>query len=80
VQAFDRLSLPVRFLLAFIIPVIVVVWMSAFRGIELYQTVGQVQTLESNTHLAVEAGLLVGSLQRERGLSAIYLEGGSVVS
>jgi len=74
-QEFDRLPLSGRFLLAFILPVMAIVWMSAFRGIELYQTVGQVQTLESNTHLAVEAGLLVGSLQRERGLSAIYLEG-----
>lgn len=78
-QKFDRLPLSARFLMAFILPVIAIAWMSAVRGIDLYQTVDQTRLLESNTQLAVKAGLLVGSLQRERGLSAIYLEGSDLL-
>lgn len=74
-QGFDRLPLSVRFLLAYILPVIAIIWMSVFRGIELYQTVDNIRQLKRNTNLAVEAGLLVGSVQLERGLSAIYLDG-----
>ena len=73
-RKFDRLPLAVRFLLAFTLPVIAVVWMSVFNGVELYRASQNIEQLEQHTNLAVDAGLLVGAIQRERGFSSIFIE------
>ena len=48
--------------------------MSVFNGMELYRATQSIEQLELDTHLAVQAGILVGAIQRERGFSSIYLE------
>jgi len=73
---FDRLPLSIRFLLAFTPLVIAVVWMTVFNAIERYQVTQNLHQLARNTTLALEAGQLISQLQRERGLSAIFLDSG----
>lgn len=78
-RKFDQLPLALRFLLAFTLPAIAVVWMSAFGAVERYRATQNMVLLERHTHLAVAAGHLVGSIQRERGISSIFLESGGIL-
>lgn len=73
-RKFDRFPLSVRFLLAFTPLVIAVVWMTFFSAADRYQVTRDLERLERHTSLAVEAGNLVGQLQRERSTSITLLE------
>jgi hypothetical protein len=73
-RKFDRFPLSVRFLLAFTPLVVAVVWMTFFSAADRYQVTRDLERLERHTSLAVEAGNLVGQLQRERSTSITLLE------
>lgn len=70
---FDQLPLGHRFLMAFALPVLSVVWMSVAGGLERLQTVRNVTTMEGFANLATSSAALVSQLQWERGVSAVYL-------
>ncbi|WP_113907657.1 EAL domain-containing protein [Aliidiomarina celeris] len=73
---FDRMPLGLRVSLAFVLPVIAIVWMSVANILELQQRTQELKLLRAQTRIAVDAGRLIGRLQRERGLSIITVESG----
>jgi diguanylate cyclase (GGDEF)-like protein/PAS domain S-box-containing protein len=70
---FDQLPLGHRFLIAFALPILSVIWMSVAGGLERLQTVRNVKEMESFARLATLSAALVSQLQWERGVSAIHL-------
>jgi len=73
-QKFERAPLGLKFLAAFSLPMLALVWLSVSIGLDRYGTVRKTEQLRSITHLATKTGSLVGQLQRERGMSSVFLE------
>jgi diguanylate cyclase (GGDEF)-like protein/PAS domain S-box-containing protein len=77
IRLFDQLPLYVRFGLAFLLPVLVIAWVTASNILQLSTSVSQIDRLKSNLALTVDAGQLVGNLQDERGYSVLRLKTGA---
>lgn len=76
-ELFDKLPLSYRFAAALLLPVIAIIWMSGSNIIELRQSVNRLDALNDNITLVTAAGQLVGTLQRERGLSVLITDTGT---
>ncbi|MGM0629672.1 MAG: EAL domain-containing protein [Pseudomonadota bacterium] len=74
---FDKLPLSYRFAFALFLPVIAIIWMSGSNILELRQSVKSLDALNDNITLVTAAGQLVGTLQRERGLSVLITDSGA---
>ena len=77
IRLFDQLPLYVRFGLAFLLPVLVIAWVTASNILQLGTSVSQIDRLKSNLALTVDAGQLVGNLQDERDYSVLRLKTGA---
>ncbi|MAK72404.1 MAG: hypothetical protein CMF19_10240, partial [Idiomarinaceae bacterium] len=77
IRLFGQLPLYVRFGLAFLLPVLVIAWVTASNILQLSTSVSQIDRLKSNLALTVDAGQLVGNLQDERGYSVLRLKTGA---
>jgi len=76
-ELFDKLPLSYRFAAALLLPIIAVIWMSGSNILELRQSVNRLDALNDNITLVTAAGQLVGTLQRERGLSVLIADAGA---
>lgn len=76
-ELFDKLPLSYRFAAALLLPVIAIIWMSGSNIVELRQSVKRLHALNDNIALVTATGQLVGTLQRERGLSILIADAGA---
>ncbi|WP_300320429.1 hypothetical protein [Idiomarina sp.] len=76
-ELFDKLPLSYRFAAALLLPIIAIIWMSGSNILELHQSVNRLDALNDNITLVTAAGQLVGTLQRERGLSVLITDTGT---
>ncbi|MGE5466171.1 MAG: methyl-accepting chemotaxis protein [Ignavibacteria bacterium] len=70
---FNDISIKAKLAVALAIPTVALALMIGKTAFEGYYKVGQLRVVESDAALMVKAGSLIHELQRERGLSQLYL-------